>query len=388
MKFPKLKNPILCKLVFLIGPLVAMAGISVAIICLAPVEELIKALIIVAMVVLYIVFLFANFGRILQMEMLLDLYRYHTKARKWFALPQDFDANVIEAKISLFGQACEPAKDHVELDMLQYKSWGSATVFYSSHERIVLTYCVDNLDEKTFRQIANSAKANSNALKGTKKHTVTDSRQLHAPMMRVTVPIIFAQRVDSAFKDKLLDAICTQVGDGSDDATLICVVNMDDRTCTFDSMQEFYMQTRPAKNRGIKIIKKLLFGNKFTYQNSPEMLPNAMDMDPEQSIWEFWRGLKKRDADWDKETRARFANMASGETLFEEDCLFVKLGENGLLALTEMGDNNVVHILPFTHWDYPKNTKIDENAMEQLRSMIDAHFQNMGLKTEYISDDE
>ena len=80
--------------------------------------------------------------------------------------------------------------------------------------------------------------------------------------------------------------------------------------------------------------------------------------------------------------------MASGETLFEEDCLFVKLGENGLLVLTEMGDNNVVHILPFTHWDYPKNTKIDKNAMEQLRSMIDAHFQNMGLKTEYISDDE
>ena len=52
MKFPKLKNPILCKLVFLIGPLVAIAGISVAVICLAPVEDLVKALIILAMVVM------------------------------------------------------------------------------------------------------------------------------------------------------------------------------------------------------------------------------------------------------------------------------------------------------------------------------------------------
>lgn len=92
----------------------------------------------------------------------------------------------------------------------------------------------------------------------------------------------------------LFDVVCKNDGDGFDTAVLPCVVEFEKQICTFDSMRIPYTGFQyPVKNRGIIIIRKFLFNNKFPFADSPDTLDPIKDMDPEQSLWTFWRTTKK-----------------------------------------------------------------------------------------------
>ena len=119
--------------------------------------------------------------------------------------------------------------------------------------------------------------------------------------------IIYAKQIDEQFRNDLFDVIRKNCGDGSDTAVLPCVVDLEKMTCTFDSLRIPYIGFQyPVKNRGIRLIRKYLFSGKFTYAYSPDMLVPTEDIDPEQSLWSFWRATKRELILDDKEAKKRF----------------------------------------------------------------------------------
>ena len=77
-------------------------------------------------------------------------------------------------------------------------------------------------------------------------------------------------------------------------STLPCVVDLQAGFATFDSIRIPYVGSQyPAKTRGIKLIRKYLFNNKFTLADSPDTVDAGKKFDMDQSLWSFWASMKK-----------------------------------------------------------------------------------------------
>ena len=147
-----------------------------------------------------------------------------------------------------------------------------------------------------------------------------DKAQKTSPLNCVTVIVIYAKQVEETLRNSLFDVVCKNGGDGFDTAILPCVVDLENQICTFDSMRIPYTGFQyPVKNRGIRIIRKYLFNNKFPLADSPDTLDPIKDLDPEQSLWLFWKTMKKELVSDDKEMKKRFGIGDTIPEIREED---------------------------------------------------------------------
>ncbi len=272
--------------------------------------------------------------------------------------------------------------------MLRYQSKAPATVYASGIEKVIATYHVDVLDKNQYRLISCSAAANSNLLKGKKKHRFLDRVQRQAPLNRATVIVIYAKRVDEGLRAHLFDMVCKDGGDGLDTAVLPCVVDLEKGICTFDSMRIPYLGVQhPAKNRGIRIIRKCLFDNRFPFAGSPDRLEPILD-DLDQSLWAFWRTTKKERIIQVERERKRFQKMGHREVILEDGDLYVKWGDHGITIPVKQNDERrEVEIAgaAVDIWNYPKNNKIAKDTVRQIKALIDAYFAGLGYTTKYNS---
>jgi len=294
LKSPKLKNALLCRILVYV---VVLGGFIAPIIIVANlkfVPEAIKGIVGIGLAVGLLIYLIKNFVLLMAMDVGLAMLHCHNTARKQFVLPQSFSAKKVEKRISRFGQKCEPIAISPRPETLRYKSHAPLTIYSSGIEKIIATYHIDFLDKNQYQLIVNSATANSKVLKGKKKHRFLDKSQKSSLLNRVTLIVIYARRADEKLRNGLFDVVCKNGGDGFDTAILPCVVDLEKQVCTFDSMRMPYTGFQyPVKNRGIKIVRQYLFDNKFPFADSPDMLDPIKDMDPEQSLWDFWKTMKK-----------------------------------------------------------------------------------------------
>ena len=294
LKSPKLKNALLCRILVYV---VVLGGFIAPIIIVANlkfVPEAIKGIVGIGLAVGLLIYLIKNFVLLMAMDVVLAVLHCHNTARKQFVLPQSFSAKKVEKRISRFGQKCEPIAISPRPETLRYKSHAPLTIYSSGIEKIIATYHIDFLDKNQYQLIVNSATANSKVLKGKKKHRFLDKSQKSSLLNRVTLIVIYARRADEKLRNGLFDVVCKNGGDGFDTAILPCVVDLEKQVCTFDSMRMPYTGFQyPVKNRGIKIVRQYLFDNKFPFADSPDMLDPIKDMDPEQSLWDFWKTMKK-----------------------------------------------------------------------------------------------
>ena len=102
-------------------------------------------------------------------------------------------------------------------------------------------------------------------------------------------------------------------------AIIPCVIDLETQFATFDSMRIPYIGFQyPIKNRGIKLIRKCLFNGKLTFANSPDTIEPIKDMDPKQSLWTFWRNMKKELISEEKEVKKRYEKMKHNELIFDD----------------------------------------------------------------------
>ena len=389
MKFPKLKNALLCRvLVYVvvlggfIAPIVIVANLNF-------VPETIKIVVGVAFAIALLIYIFKNYMLLMAMDIGLATLHCNNTARKRFALPRSFAVKKVENRILKFGKPCSPIAISPKPHLLQYKSNAPLTIYSSGIEKVIAVYYIDLLDKKQYHSIIASATENSNSLKGKKKHHFLDKSQKKSPLNRVTVIFIFAKQVDPDFRDHLFKAVCQNGGDGFDTATIPCVVDLETQLATFDSMRIPYVGYQyPVKNRGIKLIRKCLFNGKLTFANSPDAVDPIKDIDTEQSLWSLWRNMKKELILDEKEAKKRYENMAHKELIFDDGYVYLKWEDKGIWVSVELDEETkFAEIDEIDSWYYPKQNKIAKTTIKEIKGIINSYFADLGYTTRFISYD-
>ena len=389
MKFPKLKNALLCRILVyvvvlgvFIAPIIIVANLNF-------VHETIKIIVGITLAIALLIYLIKNFMLLMAMDIGLATLHCNNTARKRFALPLSFAVKKVENRILKYGKPCSPIAIVPSPHMLQYKSNAPLTIYSSGIEKVIAVYHIDLLDKNQYHSIMNSATANSNSLKGKKKHRFLDKSQKKSPLNRVTVIVIFAKQVDLDFRDNLFKAVCQNGGDGFDTATIPCVVDLETQFATFDSMRIPYAGFQyPVKNRGIKLIRKCLFNGKLTFANSPDAIDPIKDTDPEQSLWSFWRNMKKELISDEKETKKRYEKMAHKELIFDDGYIYLKWEDKGIWVSVEIDEETkIAEMDAIDSWYYPKQNKIAKTTIKEMKGIINSYFAELGYTTRFISYD-
>lgn len=217
------------------------------------------------------------------------------------------------------------------------------------------------------------------------KPPLLDIVQERAPLNQVSVIMIYANRVEDAFWDELPDMLCKESGDALELSFLPCVVDLERRICTFDSRKipdDFQIT---VKNRGLRLIRKYLFHDRLSASDSPDLLPPVDgDLDLNQSLWHFWRYLKKEHVLNEQRRTKRFRSMQDRELFVKDGCLYLKWKARGIWPSVEMDDKRrIAWIEAIDFWAYPKHSRIAKDTARQIRSLIDAHFAALGCTTRY-----
>ena len=389
LEFPKLKNALLCRILVYV---VVLGGFIAPIIIVANlnfVPETIKIITGVTLAIALLIYLIKNFMLLMAMDVGLATLHCNNTARKRFALPKSFAVKNAENRISKFGKQYSPIAISPKPHLLQYKSNAPLTIYSSGIEKVIAVYYIDLLDKNQYNSIINSAVANSNSLKGKKKHRFLDKSQKKSPLNRVTVIFIFAKQVDPDFRDNLFKAVCQNGGDGFDTAIIPCVVDLETQLATFDSMRIPYVGFQyPVKNRGIMLIRKCLFNGRLTFANSPDAVDPIKDIDPEQSLWSFWRNMKKELISDEKEAKKRYENMAHKEIIFDDGYVYLKWEDKGIWVSVELDEETkFAEIDEIDSWYYPKQNKIAKTTIKEIKGIINSYFAELGYTTRFISYD-
>ena len=391
MKYPKIKNALLCRILIYI---VVIGGFLFPIIplCLIPfISEDVKILISFALVVALLIYMVKNFVTLMTMDAMLAFINCFRNARTEFDLPDNYSTTKILHKISRFGKSCEVQPIYPQPDMLKYKFKTSWEIYSKGTEKVVTTYQVERLDKELYSKIFNSTKRNSKSLIGTKKPLFLDKEQKKAPLKRITVVFIFAQTIEEKFRSDMYDTLCKQNGDEIDDYYLPCVIDLERKLCSFNSMKfpELGLGYH-AINIGIKFICKTIFGGKPSLENNNHFIHVELDNSLDDSLWAFWKNTKKEVVGDEKGRRKRFEKMEHKQIIFdkEDEFIYVKWENKGLwLSVILNEDTRIVEVDSIHSWDYPKSNMIAKNTIKEIEKTISIYFAGLGYTAKFTVDD-
>ena len=391
MGFPKLKNALFCRILtyvvvlgLFIAPIVLLACIPVI-----PVQIKVAAFVVFGAGLIY--YLIKNFILLMGMDLFLAMLHGYNTARRQYPLPKAATEEKILRRVRRFGKTypCHSAKP--QPIALQYKASASMLIYASGIEKIIAVYHTPFLDKQTYSAIFRSAKSNSNYLKGKKKPLLLDPQQKKAPLNRVTVVLIFADSVDMTLAPTLFDLVGKEAGDGDEISYLPCIIDLHHRICVFDSVRSPYVGFGyPVKNRGYKMIKKIVFGGRFTKSNAFVALPDQQghkDIDiRNDTLWKLWRTMKYEIIISQKEMKKRFSGMQHGQIEIEDgEYLYLKWKEAGILLAFQLDNETMTaSVDSFDTWDYPKSNKIGKQMHEKMERRITEHFAELGYTVRFI----
>lgn len=387
MNFPKLKHPLLCRITTYVAALGAFIAPMVAVICIPVIPEAVKAILSILIVVGLLVYLLCNFTFLMAVDIGLGVIQGYAKAYRQY--PLQLDDETLEKRLSRFGKSCEPIALQPAPHMLRFKSTAPVTVYSSGIEKVVAVYRCGLLTKNEYHAIVNSALANSKALAGQKKHLLLDKAQKASSLNRVTVVLILTSAVEPELSRNLYDLVCKQEGDGFDEAVLPCVVDLSAKTCVFNSsrMPYFGMQY-PVKNRGIRLIERYIFGGRLP-KGQGSLMAEMEGIDPEKSLWRFWRELKRDWRDDDRKTKNSFRKMAHGQIRVEEDQLLLKWEDRGAawpLQWTDEGKTAEIEVSAW--WDHPKVRPMSIQHMEEAKDRIRSQLSPAGFVVRFVTPEE
>ncbi len=343
-------------------------GIGIAVLVIAPIAYMIK-----------------NFVVLMSLDMTLALLSCRNTARKIFYLPRSFNSSKVERRAKHFGKGCDPIAVEPRPDLLRYKLKFSQTVYSSGIEMVVASYRVRLLDKDTYLSIFNSALANSKALKGRKRQWLLDKYQKRSPLNRATVVFIFAKHIDEKFRASIFDSVCKNDGDGMNNAILPCIIDEEKNTCIFNSERLPYVGFGyPVKNRGIRLIRKYVFGGKLPLFGNDALLDPIKDLEPDRSLWELWHKLKRELIVEEKNNKRRFASMSHGQLQEEDGFIYIKWEERGVwLAADVNDDSKMVEVDPIVSWCYPKSNAISKKAAADIKNLICKYYAERGYTVNF-----
>lgn len=389
MRFPQLKYPRICRLTPYIV-VVGCAAVPIGVVACLPMPDLLRAFLIIGILIGLLVYMIKNFAVLMGLDIFLSLLCCERTARKQYTLPARRSAEAIRHSVLRYGKQCQPLSEAPQPSALRYKATSSMTVYCRGIERVLAAYEVEQLDLNTYFNILRTGKSNSAALTGRKKLLLTDPSQKKAPLHRVTVILILAHRVDPKLAEGLYDRVCKQCGDEDENCTLPCVVDLSRGICTFNSLRVPYVGfSYAAKNRGIRIIKKCVFGGNWNLYHSPDLVHMAADQDPERSLWDLWKEVLCTMADSDKDIHRQFEAMDTKTIHLDEDSLFLKWDEQGILQeILRDPESKTVKVAQVTNWFHPVDRPISKKTIGEMCGYITSYFEKQGYTVKFVDPEE
>lgn len=388
MTFPKLKHALLCRILTYVVVLGGFGLPIAAVCCMRFLPELVRVAIVFALVVGLLVYLFKNFVVLMGMDMALATLHCNLTARTCYDLPRGRSLQAMQKSICRFGTACTPAPIQPQPLQLRYRLSSSATAYTKGIEKVAAAYETDFLDAELYSAIFRSAKTNSSRLIGRKKPLFLDNAQKKAPLNRVTVVVIFAHKIDQTLRKSLYKKVCQQSGDEWEDTIIPCVIDLEKGQCVFNSQRLPYVGfAYPAKNRGIRLIKKLVFGGHMPLKGNLCYAEPIKDVNLEDSLWTFWHSCSKEINGSYKEMSKRMAAMKDGQIIWEEDLLYVKWGERAICQWVAADTaQRKAKVEAITYWSYPKTNPIAKKTIREMEIAINRYFSNQGYQVSFEED--
>ena len=307
-------------------------------------------------------------------------------ARTQYTLPASRTPNAIRRSILRYGLQCNPTPIQPQPAALRYRFSSPITVYSRGIERVLAAYEVDFLDKDTYRSILNSAKANSKALTGKKKARFLDQKQKKQSLHRVTVILILAHQVEPQMIPNLYELVCKQCGDEQENCTIPCVVDLAHHSCVFNCLRiPFVGYGYAVKNRGIRMIRNTVFGGNLNLHGNAHVLTPIRAIDPDDSLWDFWKELHHQLVGADREIKRRFESMSEREIVMDENALYVKWDQRGICqSITLDTENKIAWVERVTHWFYPKRQPIGKKIVKKIEEHIVSHFTSQGFAAEFV----
>lgn len=387
MKYPKIKNALLCRILTYLVPLSVMVLPAIVLPLFLP--EIAVFFIWMAIMVCVLIWIIKNFMLLMTLDALLAVLHCYNTAGKRFIIQRNNTKDKILKRISLMGRKYDPAPNRPCPASVRYKLSHPMTIYSSGIEKIILTYHTDNLDKACYNDIVKSAEGNVRALSGTKKARFLDKAQKNSPLNRVTVVFIFAKSVDEALRTDLYDTVCKRAGDDWEISFLPCVIDEETGYCVFNSVRMPYVgYAYPVKNRGVRIIRNCVFGG---------MLPKA-ECDDSLMLSDWPEGVTYKDASlWDlikyfhyefvgkeKENKKRFSAMQNGEVILDGEYVFAMWEDRGVCLLAQTDEEKKHITVERIHkWSYPKEHIISKAARIELKVLIEDYFEGIGYSSEF-----
>lgn len=386
MNHPTLKNPRLCRILTYV--IVVGAGLlPIVLVFLFPAPDVIRIIVLFASLLGLLIYLVRNFLVLMAMDMTLAMLSCYRTVRTKYILPTFRTPEMIRKSILHYGVACEPTAIKPTPSALRYRFSNPMTIYSRGIERIVAAYEIDYLDREVYRAILSSAKTNSRALSGKKKAFFLDKQQKKSPLHRVTVILILAHSVDVNLTTDLYELVCKQCGDEQEDCIVPCVINMTDNSCVFNALRVPYIGFSYAvKNRGIRIIKNKVFGGHLPLTEEYQLSPDK-DLDPNTSLWEFWKDIHTQLIGAERVTKKRFESMTEREIRMFGDILYLKWDQRGVCQTIYETKGNVVRIEAIQNWAYPKSQPIGKKTILKIEDRIRNYYQKIGITVLFDNDD-
>lgn len=385
MNHPKLKYPKLCRILTYVVVL-GCAAIPIVAVCLLPIPDILKALVIIASIIGLLIYLIKHFLVLMAMDMTLAMLSCYQTARKQYTLPPSRSADAIRHSIVRYGMQCQPLPSQPQPAALRYTFSAPMTVYSRGIERVVAAYEVDLLDKDTYRSIFSSAKANSNALKGQKKAKLLDKEQKKQSLHRVTVILILAHNIDPQLTGDLYELVCRSCGNEEEDCIVPCVVDLAHHTCVFNCVRSPYVGLGyPAKNRGIRIIKRRVFGGTWNLQGNAHFITPKEAIDLDDSLWDLWKKFRHQLIGIDKESKRLFETMFDKEIRIADETLYLKWDQRGICQIVELDtEGKIAKVEHVTDWAYPKSQSIGKQLIQKMEDQISAYYAKQGYTVEFV----
>ncbi len=388
MKFPKLKYARTCRMLVYIAVLGSFALLIASVVLLPFLQTSVKVICIVGLACLLIWYLIRNFALLMTMDLTLATLRCQMSARQRYYMHR-IDQRRIERRIKRFGRAGKAQSILPKPDLFRYRMQMSFTVYHRGIEKMILTYGAGKLDEDGYRRILSSAKANVQAVKGSGKPLLVDKQQKKASYTTAALAVIFADSLDAKLAQRLPQLVTEQTGDGFDNCFLPLVLDFSAGICYFDGQRLPYIgYAYPCKNRVYRLAKKYVFGGRIPLWDNTEYLIPKGDVDPEMTLWAFWKRMKKEIIDSERENKRIFASLSDGGCLYKEEYLYVKIGSRGvMLAAEQSEDGTCVTVDAPIAWDYPKANAISKKDSTRIRCVAQAYFAQYGYTVRFAEEE-
>ena len=338
------------------------------------------------LLVMAIAILFKMFATLLGAEIFIETVYFWKKDRLWYSVGAEGEktdeiADRIVKKCNSFGSEKQVSKSEKEFICARYKRQYSATIDWATIEKIVLVYRTEHLDEQKFNRIMASARNTVRHLKCDKsKMFFLEKEKKNSPVATAAAVIILADYVDVQ-----MPSVARKKRSCNEMAILPCVVDLSAKRCYFDGMKEYYMSTKPTRNRTVDLIVKMVFDGKLPLENNDSFDYEKIDPQlPETTLYEIFKAFKDADKDIEKEIKKMGETLKSGEAKRIDDSLYIKM--NDKLAVYMIFEDeetpDIIEIGEDDCWSYPKRLQISKKDKMVLRKQVTEFFGN-GIKVNF-----